>query len=416
MTASVSSGRVASVAQPASRAQSVALAVGGLLALASAMGIGRFVYTPILPAMAEALALSKSDSGLIASANFAGYLAGAMLTAMPRLPGPRYTWFIAALAVGALTTAGMAVVGSLPAFMLLRFVGGAASALVLVVGSTLVVERLTAAGRGHLAGLHFGGVGVGIAASAVLVDALQAAGAGWRPLWLLCGALAGAVIPIVLWLVPRGEPAPAHHASAALAEPGPSAGSLGGLCLGYGLFGFGYVVTATFLVAAVRAAPGAQTMETVVWVVVGLAAIPSPAIWGRLGVRWGVLPAYAVACLIEAVGVAAGGVWPGPGGALLASVLLGGTFMGIPALAFAAARTFPRDQQHRVFAMMTAAFGVGQIAGPAGSGWLIDRTAGYLLPSLMAALALVVAALIAAQMARALARASLAEARVPLGR
>jgi hypothetical protein len=48
----------------ASRARTTTLAFGGLLALASAIGIGWFVYTPILPAMIEALSLSKAQAGL----------------------------------------------------------------------------------------------------------------------------------------------------------------------------------------------------------------------------------------------------------------------------------------------------------------------------------------------------------------
>jgi predicted MFS family arabinose efflux permease len=384
-------------AQPAAaarRERALSLALGGMLALASAMGIGRFVYTPILPAMAEALGLTKSAAGLIAAANFLGYLAGALLLALPRLPGSRRAWFLGAIGVGAAAMAGMGLVDAIPAFLLLRFVGGVASACVLVLGSALVLDRLAAAGRSHLAGLHFAGVGLGIAVSAALVDALQAHNAGWRGLWLASAAVAGAALPLCARLVPDGQAAlaAAHSAPATAARP---ARGLAGLNLCHGLFGFGYVVTATFLVAAVRAAPAARTLEAMVWIIVGLAAIPSTTVWGRAGRRFGVLRAYGLACFCAAAGVAVGGAWPAAAGALLASVLLGGTFMGITALGFAAARGLAPQRQRRAFAAMTAAFGVGQASGPVIAGWLMDRTQGFLAPSLLGAAALALAAAIA---------------------
>src|SRR3712207_1787303 len=118
------------------------LAVGGLIALAVAMGIGRFVYTPILPSMAEALALSQSEAGLIASANFLGYLVGALLAAT-RLPGSRRTWLIAALALSAVTTTVTAALSGVATLSLVRFAGGVASAFVLVFASSEI-------GRAHV--------------------------------------------------------------------------------------------------------------------------------------------------------------------------------------------------------------------------------------------------------------------------
>ena len=368
------------------------IALGGMLALASAMGIGRFAYTPILPAMIEALGLSKAEAGLIASANFVGYLAGALAAAAPRLPGSRRGWFLCALLLGAATTAGMGLVGSLAGFLLLRLLGGTASAFVLVLGSALVLERLTAAGRGSLSALHFAGVGLGIAASAALIATLEAAGADWNVLWLVVGGTAAVVVPIVVWLVPGEAAVPRPISVAAPATRRPS--GLGRLALCHGLFGFGYVVTATFLVSVVRASPEAQVLEPVVWLIVGLAALPSTAAWGWAGTRFGPRRAYAAACLLEALGVAAGGLWTAPAGALLAAVLLGGTFMGITALGFTAARALAPDDQRRAFALTTAGFGTGQIAGPVMAGLLLDRTDSFAAPSLLAAGALVLAALL----------------------
>ena len=130
--------------------------------MAAAIGIGRFIYTPILPPMAEGLHLTKGEAGLIASANFLGYLAGALAAASPRLPGGPRAWLLAALAASAVTTGAMAWPDGMAALLALRFVGGVASAYVLVLASALVLERLNAAGRGGLSAVHFSGVGTGI--------------------------------------------------------------------------------------------------------------------------------------------------------------------------------------------------------------------------------------------------------------
>jgi len=117
------------------------LALGGLLAMAAGIGVGRFVYTPILPPMVEALHLSKSQAGLIASANFVGYLGGALL-ATTRLPGSRRAWLLGALAVNALGLAAMGLTSSLTLFLLLRLIAGVASAFALIFASALVLDRL----------------------------------------------------------------------------------------------------------------------------------------------------------------------------------------------------------------------------------------------------------------------------------
>jgi predicted MFS family arabinose efflux permease len=373
-------------------ARPVALALGGLIALAVAMGVGRFVYTPILPLMAEALNLSKSQTGLIASANFLGYLAGALLAGAPRLPGERRTWMLGALVVSAITTGAMGFVTSMPAFLLLRALGGVASAFVLVLASALVLDRLASVGRSGLSSLHFAGVGAGIAVSALVVSILQAGGSDWRMLWYAVGGVSLIAAAVVTWLVPPTDPS--RIASAGLAaERGPRRG-LAALVCAYGLFGFGYVITGTFLVAIVRSSPSLHSVEPLVWLIVGLTAAPSVTLWARTSLRLGIPVTFAIACVVEAIGVAASVLWPSAAGALLAAALLGGTFVGLTALGLAGARRLAPANPRPVLAVMTAAFGLGQIIGPALAGSLSEQYGGFAVPSLLAAAALLVAAVI----------------------
>ena len=130
--------------------RSLALAGGGLAAMTAALGIGRFVYTPILPSMLGALGWSKSEAGLVASANFLGYLVGALLAGRPQVAARPRSWLLAALAISAASTAAMALPSDIASFAGLRFIGGVASAFVIVCASTLVLERLSFSGRGSL--------------------------------------------------------------------------------------------------------------------------------------------------------------------------------------------------------------------------------------------------------------------------
>jgi predicted MFS family arabinose efflux permease len=356
------------------------------------MGIGRFVYTPILPLMVEALGLTRGQAGLIASANFAGYLGGALLAATPLLPGSRRVWLLTALTMSALTTGAMTCVSSIAAFLALRFIGGVASAFVMVFASALILDRLSVANRSDLAAVHFAGVGTGIAVSAVVVASLVACGYGWRALWLASGL--AALLAVVV--VPRLVPDHAEPPTPPIANPGQSDRALTALIIAYGLFGFGYVITATFLVAIVRASAVARTLEPLIWLVVGLTAAPSVALWGWVGRRIGVRRAFALACVLEALGVAASVLWLAPPGMMLAAAFLGGTFMGLTALGLVQARRLSQGDPRRTLAVMTAAFGFGQIVGPAFAGLVYDATGSFLTPSLTAVGALLVAACLSA--------------------
>jgi predicted MFS family arabinose efflux permease len=379
--------------KPIGETWAIATAIGGLLAIAAAIGIGRFVYTPILPPMIEALGLSKAQAGLIASANFLGYLIGAFLAAMPTLPGSRRLWLLCALTVSSLTTAAMGLSGTIPTFLVLRFVGGAASAFVLIIASTVVLERLAKAGRSGLSALHFAGVGSGIAVSAALVAAMLLLGHDWRSLWLASGAVSlGALLAVAMLLPDRvatTAPLPARGGDAAVDAGLPR------LIIAYGLFGFGYIITATFLVTIVRVTPAIRALEPVIWIVFGLAAAPSVALWAWIARQLSIPAAFALACVIEAAGVLASIAWQTASGIFVAAILVGGTFMGITALGLILARALATGDPRRALALMTGTFGLGQIIGPAFAGIVSDSLGSFTVPSIAAAVALLLAAALA---------------------
>jgi predicted MFS family arabinose efflux permease len=370
--------------------ESIFVALAGSIALAAALGVGRFVYTPILPPMVEALGFTKSTAGLIASANFLGYLIGALLVASSILGGCRRVWLLGALVMSAITTGAMGLTDGVALFVGLRFVGGAASAFVLVLASTLVLERLAEAGQAGLSALCFAGVGIGIAVSAMLVAAMLRAGQNWQSLWLASGALS-LVAAIAVGVLLRAHSTRARRNEE---EKRPASRNLIRLIAAYGLFGFGYVITATFFVAIVRTTPTIRSLEPVIWLVFGFAAAPSVALWTRIARSLGASGAFALACLVEAVGVAASVVWQTEPGIILSAVLVGGTFMGLTALGLIQARTLVAGDPRRVLAYMTGAFGTGQIIGPALAGVLSDRLGSFTVPSIAAVVALIVAALL----------------------
>lgn len=368
------------------------LAIGGMIALATGMGVGRFIYTPILPVMAEALSLSASEAGLIASANFLGHLVGALMAALPVFRGSRYRYLLAALAINA---AGLIVTGltdDFAAHLILRFVIGLAGAFIVVFSSALVLDRLAVIGRQGLSSVYFAGVGLGVASSAAAVAWLLTEGASWRDLWYLAGALSVAGLALSAWLIPAAEPPSAGPET----RPGRSDPfALRAVIIAYGLFGFGYVITATFIVAIVRETPEIRAMEPYVWVLFGLSAAPSVALWMRVSRRIGLFHAFAIACLVEAVGVASSIFWVSPLGVAVAVIFLGGTMVAITALGLVAVRNFSMGDPRVNLALATASFGVGQAVGPAIGGWLADLTGDFTVPSVAAAGMLVLAAAVA---------------------
>src|SRR5262249_26693135 len=166
------------------------LLLGGILSFTVCMGIGRFFYTPLLPLMQKQIGFGPDVAGLIASVNFIGYLAGTLLAALVPRGRMRLLLFRASLIASIVTTLATGLTDSLPLWLVVRGLAGIASAFAFQFAALIVIEALAPAGQGARAGWLFGGVGIGIALSGVLVRALGGI-LNWSGLWIAAGLLLG---------------------------------------------------------------------------------------------------------------------------------------------------------------------------------------------------------------------------------
>jgi MFS family permease len=366
-------------------------ALAGTIAMAAAMGFGRFSYTPILPGMMSGVPLSAADAGFIASANFFGYLAGAVLSAYGWAAGRERKVALSSLLATAILLAAMAATESVTAFAVIRFLAGVASAFAMVFTSSIVLSHGAAAGNDHVQAAHFGGPGAGIAASSVMVMLIglvfHEGPGGWRADWIGGAIFCAVSFVAVAWLLPAG---PARSATSGKEPPLVWKRPLVLATASYGLFGFGYVITATFLVAIARMAAVGQTVEFLCWFIAGLTSAVALFAWKPFVGRLGLGGVYLAALAVEAVGVLATVLLPHSVAPLVGGALFGATFLAITAYGLQIGRKLSPASPRRVLAMMTAAFGVGQIVGPVVAGWIAERTGSFTLPTFMAAAALVV--------------------------
>ncbi len=361
-------------------------AFAGAIAMAVAMGFGRFSYTPILPGMMTGLGLTPADAGIIASANFIGYLLGAVAAGYGWAAGRERQIALSALAATAVLLLAMGLTSSLLLFSVIRFLAGVASAFAMIFTSSIVLSRGLAAANPHVQAVHFGGVGVGIAISSLMVFLLPAGGlrvfASWQAGWFGGAVIACLGTIIVAALLPEG---PAGGKNGEKEKPLVWTRPLVVITLTYGLFGFGYVITATFLVAMARQGTTDHTVEFLAWLITGLSAAVSVHAWRRTVPRLGMVGVYLAGLLVEAIGLILAVALPSPYAPLIGGLMLGATFIMITAYGLQIGRALAPRSPRKALAFMTAAFGVGQIVGPLVAGWLAETSGSFTAPTLLAA-------------------------------
>ncbi|MGI9133938.1 MAG: YbfB/YjiJ family MFS transporter [Rhodoferax sp.] len=378
------------------------LALALALGAAVSLGITRFAYGLLLPAMRADLGWSYTLAGAMNTANAIGYFLGALLTPwlMRRVAPTTLLWSAAALA-SAFMALGGAFVSAEP-LLVQRLVAGVVSTVVFVVGG-LLAARLGArapAHSGFLIGLYYGGAGLGIVLSALLVPWLleqtAALAHGWRWAWwalaLLCALASAALLWPARVMASWAPPPVAAGAAVTGFEWRAFTFALGA----YALFGVGYIGYMTFVVALLREQGHGAAAVTTFFALLGLAVMASSRIWARLldrhkgGTALAILNALlGVATLLPALTQA----W---GLLLLSGLLFGGVFLSLVASTTALVRhNLPQTAWAAGISAFTTVFAVGQVLGPVVVGWIADGPGGLARGLVFSALMLWLGAVLA---------------------
>ncbi|HET7301357.1 MAG TPA: YbfB/YjiJ family MFS transporter [Oleiagrimonas sp.] len=350
----------------------------GMTTLALALGIGRFVLTPLLPLMQADSHLSLVAGGWLASVNMIGYLLGALLCALWTLP-PRASLRVGAVVV-TMATLGMGLSTHLDMWLTWRFLAGVASAALVVHGIAWSMARLRAAGRPVLEHVMFSGTGVGIVASGLLVAGLRPLGATSASLWVGFGLMA-AVLFVGMWRH-FGEPDDAASTSTAPSCAMLPSGPAWTLVLMYGLLGFAYMIPAAFLPLIAERQLHLPALREWFWPLYGMAMTLS-----TLALRW--LPARVdnrsvlAACSISMMaGMVLCIVGHSVAMLVLATLLVGNATMPVVMYTMREARLLAPRNPVRLIAALTTTFGIGQAAGPVTAAWLVECTGDFTVPLL----------------------------------
>jgi MFS family permease len=339
------------------------------------LGLARFAYTPLLPALQAQTGLSDAAAGALAAINYAGYIAGALLAAWIDAPRWRHRLYSAGLVLAVLSTAAMGLSAWYPAWAVLRALGGLCGAAGMLLGSGLVLGWLMRAGRRPELGLHFVGIGLGIVTTACAAWGLARVWPQWDRQWLALAAV-GAVFMLPAW---RWRP-PVPPAVAVQSTPeaaGPSRRWLATMALSYFAAGWGFVISATFTVTIVERQPALAGQGALAWALVGLAAMPAVFLWDRVARRIGEKRALLAALGLQAVSVIAPALSHSLAAALAGALGYGATFIGLVSLTLAVVGRRSPHNPGKAMARLTLSYGAAQVIAPALAGAMAQASGSF---------------------------------------
>ena len=349
--------------------------LAGIISLFIGVGVARFSFTSLLPSMLSTDALSLTFAGVLASMNYAGYLAGSIFAIFIKDINTKIKYFRLGVILCVLSTVVMGITTNEVFWLLGRVIAGFGSAMLLVVGAAIVMTKLNFEDKTKAMGIYFSGIGIALVSSDI-ISRYVLSFSSWENSWIVLTfcALFLAFYPLYILSFDKeiSQKNEKHPFNKALFSPFVLV-----LIVAYFTEGVGFVIQGTFLPTILKSIEGLETVASLSWLLVGLAGIQSSLIWMRLAHKYGSINIIIIAMSLQIIGILIPTLTTNMYLNLFCGVLYGGTFVGLVALFMNLGGKLAGKNPVMLMGALTTAYGIGQVTAPLYAVSLTQLTGNY---------------------------------------
>jgi len=351
-----------------------AILLAGILSIIISIGIARFAFTSLLPAMLDDY-LTLTYAGILASVNFLGYLSGAIFVIFIKDINKKVKYLRVAMVLSILSTLSLAFNTNETLWLIARLVAGFSSGLLFLIASSIVMLKLNMPNKTKAMGIHFSGIGFAIVVSE-LISHYVLKHATWAEAWFAL-SLFSFFASFYIFYILSFDKKIKQEATQHVLNKSIFSSYVILLILAYFTEGVGFVVQGTFLPDIINSLKGLDGYGNIAWLIVGVAGIPSSIIWMRLAHKYGSINMIIIAMFLQIVGLLLPTFTTNIYAVLLSGALYGSTFIGLVALFMNRAGELAKKNPVVLMGSMTAAYGIGQVFAPLYSVALIEHFGNY---------------------------------------
>ena len=374
------------------RNNNIAILIAGIFSIIIGLGVARFAFTGLIPAMLDDY-LSIKFVGILASLNFAGYLAGSIFSIFVKDINFKVYLYRLGVFLAISTTFILAFSSNDTLWLIGRVLGGFAGAMCLIIGTSIVMQKLTIKSKTKAMGIHFSGIGFSILTTDLLARFVLSLDFSWRDAWFVLTIFA-LILSFYSVYILSFDKEVKQNAVKVRFDFSIFTPFVIVLIIAYFTEGVGFVVQATFLPDIINNLEGLDGLGGITWTLVGVAGIPSCIIWMLLAHRFGSSNIIIIALLLQAVGILIPVLSSNVYLNLLSGVLYGGTFIGLVALFMNLGGQLSKGNPVVLMGAMTSSYGIGQVIAPLYSIYFIEKYGNYDYALILTALIVVAGAIL----------------------